>query len=103
MDNDAAMLSQELTEFQQRQHKFAARFNLSLDEYLRIMRVSTTEEAVVILELLKVRKHRSSYRSKAHEQVRRWLDLNLSGKPLHPTQYVLIAPTWPILWAFPTH
>jgi hypothetical protein len=65
------------------------------------MRASTTEEAIVILELTKVRKHRSLHRSKAHDQVRRWLDLNLLDKPLHPSQYIFFRPKWPITWQFP--
>jgi hypothetical protein len=106
MSSDVAVFSQELTEleqFQLRQTAFAARFNLSYDEYKRIMCVSTTDEAVVILELMKVKKHRASYRSKMHQQVREWLDSNSQSKPLTSVQYVYLAPTWPITWHFPTY
>lgn len=93
----------ELTDLQRRQQVFAQLFNLTLDEYIRIMRVSTTEEAVVIMELMKVKKHRASYRSKCHNQVREWLARRGTGKPLSPTQYVYLKPTWKITWRFPTN
>lgn len=92
-----------LSALRKRQEVFASQFNLTLDEYIRIMRVSTTEEAVVIIELMKVKKHRASYRSRAHSQVRQWLDLGLQGKPLTQTQYNYLLPTWRITWQFPTH
>ncbi len=93
----------QLTPLQARQQTFAQQFNLTLDEYIRIMRVSTTEEAVAILELMRVKKHRASYRSKAHSQVRRWLDQYGTGKPLTSTQYSYLMPTWKITWVFPTN
>jgi hypothetical protein len=89
-------------EFIQRQAEFAARFNLALDDYLRIVRSCTTQEVIVILELFKARSHRSPARKFAHEQVKRWLLLNLPGKPLRETQFKAFAPKWPVNYELPT-
>lgn len=88
-------------EFVQRQAEFAARFNLSLDEYLRIVHACTTSEVIVILELFKTRSHRSASRRYAHDQVKRWLLLNMQGKPLLESQFRALTPKWPITYQLP--
>jgi hypothetical protein len=85
----------------QRQAEFAARFNLSVDEYLRIVRACNTTEVIVILELFKVKNHRSPNRKFAHEQVKRWLVLNLPGKPLRDSQFKSLIPKWPVTYELP--
>lgn len=89
-------------EYVQRQADFAARFNLSLDEYQRIVRSCDTAEVIVVLELFKARSHRSPARKFAHEQVKRWLLLNLPGKPLRDSQFRALAPKWPVNYELPT-
>jgi hypothetical protein len=90
-------------ELVQRQAEFAVRFNLSLDEYQRIVRACNTQEIIAILELFKVRSHRSPARRFAHEQVKRWLMLNLPGKPLRDSQFRALIPKWPVLYQLPTN
>lgn len=89
-------------EFIHRQAEFAARFNLSLDDYLRIVRSCNMQEIIIILELFKARSHRSSARKFAHEQVKRWLLLNLPGKPLRESQFKALTPKWPVNYELPT-
>ena len=89
-------------EFIQRQAEFAARFNLSLGDYLRIVKVCNTQEVIIILELFKARSHRSPSRRFAHEKVKRWLLLNLPGKPLRESEFKALIPKWPVSYELPT-
>ena len=58
-----------------RQQEFAARFDLTLDQYLKIVKTCNTVEAITVLELLKAHKHRSLYRERRAIKVRLWLCL----------------------------
>lgn len=89
-------------ELVQRQAEFAVRFNLSLDEYQRIVRACNTTEVIAVLELFKAKSHRSPARKFAYEQVKRWLLLNLPGKPLREAQFKALAPKWPVFYELPT-
>jgi hypothetical protein len=83
------------------QEQFARRFNLTLEEYLQVVRNCTYSEVVVVLELMKALKPRSSYRQLRQLQVRRWLDNHLSGKPLTEQQFKDLKPGHPITWHLP--
>jgi hypothetical protein len=85
-----------------RQAQFAARFNLSLTEYLQIVRTLPMADVVTVLELMKTAKHRTSARQYAHDQVRRWLDMHIPCMPLSRLELKRLAPTWPIRWVLPT-
>lgn len=84
-----------------RQAEFAAKFRLTLEEYLKIVRTCNATEVVAILELMKTEKHRSSFRQRMHLQVRRWLDNNMSGHPLTDNQFKALVPKWPVSWSLP--
>jgi len=84
-----------------RQAQFAARFGLSLDEYLKIVRALTMADVVTVLELMKTTKHRSSSRQYAHDQIRKWLDMHIPCMPLSRLELKRLAPTWPVRWSLP--
>lgn len=84
-----------------RQTEFAARFNLTLEEYLLIVRSCTTAEAVTVLELMKSKDPKSAYRKRLQETIRRWLHRGLVGKPLLPAQFKELYPKYRIDWELP--
>lgn len=84
-----------------RQIEFAAHFRLTLEEYLKIVRTCNSTQVMILLELMKTQKHRSSFRQRMHLQVRRWLDNNMSGHPLSEAQFKALTPTWPVSWSLP--
>jgi len=67
-----------------RQQEFAARFDLTLDQYLKIVKSCNSVEAITVLELLKATKFRSAYRESCAAKVRKWLEASLGSKPLAP-------------------
>ncbi len=85
-----------------RQAEFAKAFNLTLEEFSRIVQSCSLIEITVILELMRVTKHRSSLRAGAHAKVRRWLDEELPGPPLMPTMVKALTPKYPVRWVLPT-
>jgi len=85
----------------ERQEEFARHFNLSLEEYLQIVRTCTYQEVVVVLELMKAKKPKSSYRQYCQLQLRRWLANKLPGKPLTKPQFLALVPQHPITWELP--
>lgn len=87
----------------ERQAEFAKRYDLSLDQYLRVMRSCTTDEAITVFEILKSKHHQSEYRASMASRIRRWIDDGIAGKPLTPEQFKQLKPTWPIRWRFPTY
>jgi hypothetical protein len=90
-------------ELRVRQAKFAAQFNLSLDQYLRIMRSCTTDEAITVFEILKAKRHHSEYRASVERRIRDWTVNGLTAKPLTPEQFKQLRPTWPTRIKFPTY
>lgn len=84
------------------QAEFAARFGLSLEQYLKIVKSCNTAEAITVLELLKAHKHRSVYRENCAAKVRQWLDVSLGSTPLAPWEFSRCAPTWRISYSLPT-
>jgi hypothetical protein len=98
---DFVMERTSLDSLRVRQAEFAKRFNLSLEQYLKIMRACTADEAVTVFELLKAKRHSSHYRARMELQVRRWIDNGVSSKPLTVEQFKLLKPQWPVHWRFP--
>jgi hypothetical protein len=94
---------QSLRALRERQAEFAARFGLSLDQYLRVMRSCTTDEAITVFEVLKAKHHQSAYRASMESRIRSWIDTGIAGKPLTPEQFKQLRPTWPVRWKFPTY
>lgn len=86
-----------------RQAEFAARFGLDLDQYLKIVRVCNTAEAITVLELLRTQKFRSVYREKCAVKLRNWIeDIRPVGKPLAPWEFIRCTPSWRIPYSLPT-
>lgn len=86
-----------------RQAEFAKTFNLSLDQYLRVMRSCTTDEAITVFEILKAKRHHSEYRATMESRIRSWIDSGITAKPLTPEQFKQLRPTWPTRIKFPTY
>lgn len=84
-----------------RQQEFASRFNLTLDEYLTIVRSCTMDQVIVVLELMRAKHHKTSFRKHAAQQIRRWLANRMIGTPLTQSQFQALKPTWPITWELP--
>jgi len=85
-----------------RQAAFAVKFDLSLDQYLKIVRACDSTEAITVLELLRASKFRSVYREQSAMKIRRWVDdSNSVGKPLNVWEFKRCAPTWRITYALP--
>lgn len=80
---------------------FAASFNLTADEYLKIVKACTSFESVVVLELMKSKNPRAGYRRRMQEKVKRWLDGFPTAKPLTELEVKQLAPRWPVQWKFP--
>jgi hypothetical protein len=85
-----------------RQAEFAKAFNLTFDEFSRIVRSCSLVEITVVLEVLRVKNHRSSFRANAHARIRRWLDEKLPGPPLMPSVVQALTPVYPVRWVLPT-
>lgn len=99
---DSVLEQANLQSLRERQADFSKKFNLSLEQYLKIMRACTAEEAVTVFELLKAKRHSSHYRSRMEMQVRRWIDNGVTSKPLSLDQFKNLKPQWPVHWRFPT-
>ena len=85
-----------------RQAAFAVKFDLSLDQYLKIVRACDSTEAITVLELLRASKFRSVYREQSAMKIRKWVDdSNSVGKPLNVWEFKRCAPTWRITYALP--
>jgi hypothetical protein len=91
-----------LTGLRTRQQAFAAHFDLSLDQYLKIVKSCNSVEAITVLELLKAAKFRSAYRESCAAKVRKWLTLDSVAKPLAPWEFARCAPTWRVTYSLPT-
>jgi len=86
-----------------RQAEFAARFNLDLDQYLKVVRACNSVEALTVLELLRTTKFRSVYREKCAAKIRSWIeDTRPIGKPLNPREFTRCIPTWRLPYSLPT-
>jgi len=87
-----------------RQAKFGARFNLSLDQYLKIVKACNTDEALTVLELLRVVTFKSISRAQCARKVREWIDdCSAIGKPLNVWEFERCRPTWKISYSLPTN
>lgn len=84
-----------------RQAEFASHFSLSLDDYLYLVRKLPMTELTTVLELLKARNSKSSYRKYMQARVRRWIDERLPGPPLTPSEFKMLTPQHPIKWQLP--
>lgn len=84
-----------------RQAEFALKFNLTLEQYLQVVQSCTMSEVIVVLELMKAKNPKSSYRKRLQSQVRRWLDNRLYSKPLMPSQFKELTPNYSITWELP--
>jgi len=85
----------------ERQEVFAAKFGLTLAQFLKLTHVCRTEELVTVLELLKVKKHKTQFRARMHLHLKNWLDNDGFGKPFTSSQFGWLKPTWPITWQLP--
>jgi hypothetical protein len=105
MDSVLALNVDELrvSALRHRQAEFAARFNLDLDQYLRIVRACNTVEVITVLELLRSAKFRSVYREKCAIKIRSWIeDVRPVGKPLASWEFIRCTPSWRIPYSLPT-
>lgn len=105
MDSVLALNVDELrvSALRHRQAEFAARFNLDLDQYLKIVRSCNTVEAITVLELLRTSKFRSAYRENCAAKIRQWFDdVRPISKPLAPWEFTRCTPTWSIPYSLPS-
>ncbi len=86
----------------QRQTEFAAQFRISYDEYKKLVTTLSLEEITTCLELLRCKQHRSGFRRSMEVHIREWLAGNKYLKPLHPHQFKLAKPKWPVKFTLPT-
>lgn len=86
---------------EERQKDFAARFNLTLQEYHHLVHSCNMDEVVIVLELMKAKNPKSSYRKFMQERVRRWLTEERPGKPLTPSEMKMLTPSYAIRWSLP--
>lgn len=98
----AIAVTPRLTGFRERQQEFATRFDLTLDQYLKIVKSCNSAEAITVLELLKAEKFRSVYRANCATKVRTWLHESVGSKPLSPWEFSRCSPTWRIRYSLPT-
>jgi len=94
--------AEDIETLRSRQAEFAKAFNLTAAEFSRIVQSCSLIEITVVLELMRVKKHRSGFRANAHARIRRWLDENLPGPPLMPTAVKALTPKYPVSWKLPT-
>ena len=82
--------------------EFARGFNLTLEEYLLIVRACTAPEVTVILELMRERNPASAFRRLSQIRVRSWLSREHSiGKPLSDSDLRALIPDHPLNWSLP--
>jgi hypothetical protein len=87
----------------ERQALFAARFRLTLEQYLKIVRSCNTDEAITVLELLRVSTFKSQSRAQCARKIREWVDDESTiGKPLNIWEFERCRPTWKVSYSLPT-
>lgn len=91
-----------MTDLEQRQIDFAAGFGLALNDYKRLASSLGAEDLIAVLELVKVRKHKSRRRAQYAADVHAWLKNPVGLKPLTVGQLKDIKPTWPVIYRLPT-
>jgi hypothetical protein len=89
-------------DLRQSQTEFARQFNLTLEQYLKIVRSCTTPEVIILLELMKAKNPKHAFRRYCQQKVRRWLDVpNIIGRPLADHELKSLIPKYPITWSLP--
>ena len=86
---------------EQRQTEFAKQFGLSLEQYKKLAGACSHIELVTCLELLRVKKHKSGFRARCHQDIWSWINHGLSIKPLSHAQFKLTEPSWPTHFQIP--
>jgi hypothetical protein len=87
----------------ERQALFAAQVDLTLEQYLKIVRACNTDEAITVLELLRVSTFKSQSRAHCARKVREWVgNESAIGKPLNIWEFERCRPTWKIRYSLPT-
>jgi len=82
--------------------QFCASMSLTVTQWQILTKACTTEELVIVHELLKVKRHRSGKRAKRATQIRDWLaDEQRRLKPLTWYQFQECKPRWPVHVIFP--
>lgn len=85
----------------ERQAAFAAAFNLTYEQYMQIVKSCNTTEVIAVLELVKQKKHRSSFRQAMAQKLNRWFSLGVVSKPFSPKEFMALTPSWPVQWKLP--
>lgn len=93
------------------QATFASQFNITKAELRLLMKSCNSTELYTCLELLRAKKHRSSFRASMSALVRQWLlanatalesnSVHLIPKPLSRRQFEKSIPSWPTLYQIP--
>lgn len=86
---------------QQRQTEFAAIYGITYKEYKMLVSVLQLDEIITCLELLKPKKHLSSFRQSMETKVRHWLAGGGALKPLTPREFEWSKPKWPVKYQLP--
>lgn len=79
-----------------KQTEFAQQYSLTYEQLHKLMHDLRTPELMIVLDLLKAKKYKSSFRQSCANLVRKWLDGRLLGFPLTKNQLDALKPTWPI-------
>jgi adenosylmethionine-8-amino-7-oxononanoate aminotransferase len=86
----------------ERQAQFAAAFNLSYEQYLQVVKSCNITEVIAILELVKQKNHKSTFRRVMADRLHRWFTLGVETKPFSEREFKALMPTWPVKWKLPT-
>lgn len=100
LETEEGALEQALIDLQER---FAQTvIGITFAQYKRLTAILRTEELITVLELLRCRRHRSSYRERQSQRIRVWLDNPRSvGRPLDAEAIIRCTPRWPITFSIP--
>lgn len=92
--------------------EFAQSFSLTVHQLRMLSHMYATTEVITCLELLKAKKHRSSFRAGLASRLRMWLKMNeghpindalLIARPLSPSQLKAALPRWPVNYNIPKY
>ena len=90
-----------MNSLEQQQHAFAERNRITYDEYKKLVSSMTYDQVITCLELLKAKKHKSSFRARLEAKIRAWFPDSGASKPLTDAEYHMAKPKWPIHYQLP--
>lgn len=90
-----------MSELETRQAEFAVAYRITFEEYKKLVTSCSYDEVITCLELLKARRHRSSFRKDMEAGIRKWFSDGVGLKPLSPRQFDASRPKWPVQYSLP--